>query len=717
MTIKTRLRAVGAVSWPAAIWIAAAAVFFRDFLLSRFDSIAGDSGDARLDIFVRENFYRFLRGAAEFASPPMFYPVKDTLGYSDGYLLDSLVYVPLRMLGTDPFWSFEAVCIALSLVGFISFNVLVVRYGGARQPLAAISAVLFSFSNALFYKIGHPQLLEVNVTPIVAILVFEAARRNGERLSRIAVPGFLGGCILALLFSTGYYVACFFTLILALTLAANLMISNGVRLQGYLAPLRAYWRTGVVFLVGFAVGIIPFVRMYAPILAEHPGRPFSEYLFYAPYLSDIVNVSHFNLVWGSTLNALIARDHLVMGEVALAVTPIVLTTYLVCIFHVWRGRLLAAPQDRGLRTLILGSFVTLAVLWTTTVRVDGFSLFWLEWHLIPGASAIRTGGRFLIIASVVVTAVVAICLARLLDSPALPGRKFAIWALVLLCVAEQVNVKTNHNLSRARQIAFLESISRPPTGCRSFLLATDASKPKIEQQVDAMLIAQRAGVPTLNGYSGWIPTGWTLFEINKHSYQSNAWDWAEDHGITEGLCDYNVATREWRSVSERELLLQSDRDSPTVLGPAVIAGTTLDMRSGGNGIAYQTGSWSEPEPPGTWTDGTRAGLAVPLGNWQGNMKLAVTGRPFLVPARHPKLAIEVGANGTVVDRWSYDVEQDNRPVTRVAHIPAAVLAASPVLRIQFRIDQPASPAATRISSDSRKLGLFVSGISFDPSPD
>ena len=88
--------------------------------LTGFDKIIGDAGDARLDIFLRENFLQFLRGQAEFLSPPMFFPVKGTLGYSDAYLLDALIYVPLRVLGIDPFLTFELLCIGLSLVGFVS---------------------------------------------------------------------------------------------------------------------------------------------------------------------------------------------------------------------------------------------------------------------------------------------------------------------------------------------------------------------------------------------------------------------------------------------------------------------------------------------------------------------------------------------------------------------------------------------------------------------
>ena len=124
MLKKSRFTFVQPLVWMSGVWLIAAGVFFRDSLLTGFDRIIGDGGDARLDIFLRENLYQFLRGQAEFFSPPMFFPIKGTLGYSDAYLLDGLIFVPLRIIGLDPFLSFELLCIGISLVGFISANIL-----------------------------------------------------------------------------------------------------------------------------------------------------------------------------------------------------------------------------------------------------------------------------------------------------------------------------------------------------------------------------------------------------------------------------------------------------------------------------------------------------------------------------------------------------------------------------------------------------------------
>jgi hypothetical protein len=64
-----------------------------------------------------------------------------------------------------------------------------------------------------------------------------------------------------------------------------------------------------------------------------------------------------------------------------------------------------------------------------------------------------------------------------------------------------------------------------------------------------------------------------------------------------------------------------------------------------------------------------------------------------------------------VDRWLYQGGQ--YLVVRSARIPALLVATSPILSIELRIDQPAVPKLLGVHpSDDRNLGLFVSRIVF-----
>jgi hypothetical protein len=213
-------------------------------------------------------------------------------------------------------------------------------------------------------------------------------------------------------------------------------------------------------------------------------------------------------------------------------------------------------------------------------------------------------------------------------------------------------------------------------------------------------------VPTLNGYSGWFPAGWHLYETEMPAYRSNAWLWAASHGVADGLCEYDVARREWLQVREDSAL--------QAVGAVVQPGTSIDFRALGEGEPYRLGGWSRPEIPGTWTDGRAASFAAKITQWPAaDMILQVIAQPFLVRDRHALLQVEVEVNGTVVDRWSYDYDQDKEFVMRSARVPASLLAGASLLKVKFRIDQPASPKVLGVHpTDDRSLGLFFSRVSF-----
>ena len=84
------------------LYVAGFLVFFRSQLFSDFDLVFGDRGDARFVVFIHEPVYRWLHGGAALLSPPFFFNQTKTLGYSDAFLLDQLIYAPLRLFRAEP---------------------------------------------------------------------------------------------------------------------------------------------------------------------------------------------------------------------------------------------------------------------------------------------------------------------------------------------------------------------------------------------------------------------------------------------------------------------------------------------------------------------------------------------------------------------------------------------------------------------------------------
>ena len=55
-----------------------------------------------------------------------------------------------------------------------------------------------------------------------------------------------------------------------------------------------------------------------------------------------------------------------------------------------------------------------------------------------------------------------------------------------------------------------------------------------------MLVSVMRGVPTLNGYSGHAPPGWSLREVEAPGYEENVRKWITLHNLDGRICQLEV---------------------------------------------------------------------------------------------------------------------------------------------------------------------------------
>ncbi len=168
--------------------------------------------------------------------------------------------------------------------------------------------------------------------------------------------------------------------------------------------------------------------------------------------------------------------------------------------------------------------------------------------------------------------------------------------------------------------------------------------------------------------------------------------------------------------SAAALKLPDDATSARLEPPAFAQGTFaafLDTKvrftADGNGDALTSYGWSQPELAHTWSVGMLAQLVlrIPPTRAQRGIVLVFEVRP-LVTSNHPRLDVEVFANGVKVADWSYRQGTPLDEFRRLA-IPGDVLRTQP-LRIDFHIKNPASPIRLGTAPDTRDLGLCLSSL-------
>ena len=544
----------GSILFPLTLYIAGFFIFFRWQIFSDFDLVFGDRGDARFVTFIHEHVYRWLHGGAALLSPPFFFNQTKTLGYSDAFLLDQLIYAPLRLFGAEPMLATSLIAVVLSSIAFV-FSYLFLRRLDVSVPLASLGALLITFANNLYLKSGHLQHFAVYYIPVIVYCGLLAVTDVHRRPRRAYLLGAFAAALYGLLFSTGYYMAWFFGL--------GLLIFIPIVVYVAWPAVRAWWSTrptrvlslGLVASIGFLAALSIFAAIYGPVLATGTARGFAEYLIYAPTPIDFVNVGKQNLVWSSLIRGLhLIRDgRLDNGEVSVALTPVVQILVASSVVLAFRpGFWPANDAGRISRAFVIAGAVVCVLFYLLTVKTHNHSLFRVLYDVVPGAKAIRVGYRGMVVANLFAVTAIGLAFDRIirlaLQEPHRSlrlARLGAVTAVLALAAIEQVNLSQRTILSRNFERQHLAAVAHHPRECLSFYAAPQPGRAPYEVQVDAIMLAQAQHLPTINGYSGLLPPGWDFYDTNAADYEQRAVRWAANRGIAAGLCRVDVESGSW----------------------------------------------------------------------------------------------------------------------------------------------------------------------------
>lgn len=552
---KYRL-SISEITYGVLAWALGVLVFFREPVFSGLEFISGDVGDARLIIVIHEHWFRVIQGLNIFSSPVFFYPSPGVMGYTDCFFLFQIFYIPFRFLGFDQFQAFQLTLIGLTIVGFWSFYLLSRWYLKALPLISTFGAIIFTFSNMNFIKSNHPQLLAICFVPLVLLFLIESLINKNESKNRAIVLGATSGLLSAFIFFTSFYVGWFFILAGALFLLAHVVFDRR-HLTECANIIAVLW----TFPTSFMLGLIPFIVTYLPALREGRRRTFANAIDFAGHPTDWINVGAGNWLWEPLIRGLPGYpvEKLANGESSLAVTPTVVLVLVVGALFTLIQRYRNGNSGTVWPGIILSCAAVFIVQSLIIVKVGNYSLWWAVWKFVPGGSAIRVPMRLQLMTSLTTVIGVVLILSQWRASTFFgTGRWFraAIFAgLIGVMVTEQINLSPNAHVSRSEELARLDAIPVPNEQCKVIyaLYSSGHLRPAWALQIDAMLIAQKIGIPTINGYSGWDPQEWGLADIHQPGYFVEVEKWLERHGLTDEACALDLATYTWSSHANRHI--------------------------------------------------------------------------------------------------------------------------------------------------------------------
>lgn len=489
--------AVGLLVPPLVLLAVASAVFFIP-LLTGARNVPGGLGDARFNIYILEHVYRWLVGLdRSLLSLPIFYPYPYTFAFSDMHAGSAIVYVIARAIGLDQYDAFKVwFVIGYVLTFAAAYRVMLLL---RLSPwLAALAAFGFAFSLPAVAQMGHAQLTYRVGIPFA----FYHSMRYAQTKRPADLHGLIGWISLQILINV--YLGLFGLILSGITFLVALAVRGPLSLKGLHALPGAFARpfldranhrhlhiavVGILTLAavamlafyGYVGALYGFERPWPVILSMVP-RPWSYFIMdLLPY-------------WSSLSRGLPAVPMRNEHQIFMGVPGAFL--FLAAAYQAVRHPSRASEEQK----IFAFTDLAAAVLITT---VGGLTLYWLVGHL-PGFNALRAVARYQLVAAFPIIAAGFLWL----DGADMPieKRRFLI-GIVALWMVSDLALMRKFEFSSQTSEARIEKViaqARPLLRAANPVLAYggDPTIPPVVSQIDAMLAAQRLGIPTLNGYSG-----------------------------------------------------------------------------------------------------------------------------------------------------------------------------------------------------------------------
>jgi len=525
---------------PWAAWLVGMLIAFYPTLLSGFRRVQVNHGDPRLVNYQLEHTFLWLTdrsGHESFWSPPVFHPALHVGAYSDTVVGAAPFYWLWRFSGFEGGTALQLwmmTCFALNFWLAFLFLFRCLRFSSFA---ASFGAFFFGFGITRLANFNSPQLFPV----FYAMLAFYAAHRALEPREPDAGSGgqvawvFLFFASLAAQAWSAYYPAFFLLLILAVAASVALAFREGrTRLFGLLR--RHPVAISLAALLSLAA-VAPMVTAHLRAAQELGWRDYRIVQGSLPVWQSWIFTGKHSWAYGwladlDLFHFPIPSQHS---------NGVGFLTTLVCLVGLF--------QNRRRKLVRIVFFTTVILILVTTRWPGGCSLWQLAFAWIPGAGAVRYVARigiFLVIP-------VSIGVGLFIDGRAANWPRWSVILLAALCVFEQLHELPSFEEEPYREV--VEHVaSRIEPECDAFFLTTrEIGAPgktyrlPRRTHIVAMWAGIHAGVPTVNGFYGNSPPGWSMPKVDigvgeeGSEIRESLERWLEQGGVaSESVCRIEV---------------------------------------------------------------------------------------------------------------------------------------------------------------------------------
>jgi len=473
---------------------------------SGFSLIPGDLGDNRLNNYILEHFYRWITGLdPSYWSASFFYPFPNAIAFSDNLLGSAVFYALFRRIGLDRETAFQAWYILGFFLNYVAaFYVL--KKLGFKSLAGAAGAFFFSFGLPIWGQQGHAQLIYRCAVPLACYFLWEFSER----------PKFWKLILMGLCTVWQIYLSIYNGIFLLMLLAVMLvLIPFFAGKQSFLSwflywprRLKQAWREASLIPRFYSLGLIL-------------GEALSSFIILYPYYS-VSKIYGFARKWSSIETMLprlrsffLADNSLIWAGLSGQIQgmgpfrwehqlfPGLAVILLALIGLAWR------PKSENRRIAWL-AFWAMLVLVGITLDFRNFSIYRL-FITIPGLNSLRSVTRIVLVLMWPGAIFITYVLDSLLRSQIGTGKKYLLQGFtylmigLLLIESLAVSHSTFSKIDAQNRLSAIKNMIPVDIPKDPVLILSGTGKPNVENEIDAMLVAQDLGWPVLNGYSGNFP--------------------------------------------------------------------------------------------------------------------------------------------------------------------------------------------------------------------
>jgi hypothetical protein len=483
-----------------------------------FHATPGDLIDARFNSVILEHLYNWLRHGlngnwTDIWSPAFFYPYQNVLAFSDNHFGTAFSYIFLRSIGLSREISFSGWYVIGFCLNF-ACSYLVFRRLQFSAFASSAAAFVFTFALPVIAQDGHSQFSYRFAIPLAFLALWNfGINRNLPSLAWLAFWT-------SLQFLCSIYMGVFLSIFLATCLLPiYLLTRNSGAISNAGAWVTCNSKSNWVYLALLIVSVLVSLSLAIKYQAVSKLYGFSpdalEISQMIPRLESylIADRSELSGFIGKAFAENLAKSPYRNEHQLFLGVGVIIFLALGTIFC-WIGKVTQNSHPNQMQIQV-GKIACIALitLFLGTLMY-GVGSAWMQLAIIPGINAIRAVTRIILIMIFPVSIMVAIACEKLYYGATFNSstKRFSliIGAAILLC-SETLFFHNSKTPIRAwsERIQNLEDDIKTPLNEHAILfVAKDEAAPGYElPEVDAMVLAQDKGIPTINGYSGRFPPG------------------------------------------------------------------------------------------------------------------------------------------------------------------------------------------------------------------